>query len=80
MTEYDLTVDFMDMTDDRHLWTRIEDARPGFAPTVGSYITIGCEDADPAVAQVLTIDPDDNIELDVLPGGIGAHLELLTSA
>jgi hypothetical protein len=80
MTDYDLTVDFMDMTDDRHLWTRIEDARPGFSPIVDSYVVVGCDDADPAVARVLAIDPNGNIELDVLPGGVEAHHSLLTSA
>ncbi len=29
MTTYELAVDFMDMTNDRRLWTRLEDARAG---------------------------------------------------
>jgi len=28
MSDYDLTVDFMDMTDDGRLWTLLDDARP----------------------------------------------------
>ena len=80
MTGYDLAVDFMDMTDDRHLWTRVEDVRPGVVLSVGRYVTVGCEDADSAVAKILTVDPNGNIELDVLPGGVEAHRELLTSA
>ena len=32
MDDHDLAVDFMDMTSDRRLWTRLQDARPGFVP------------------------------------------------
>ena len=51
MAEYDVAVDFMDMTNDRHLWALLEDARPGFVPIAGRYVVVGCEDADPAVAN-----------------------------
>lgn len=80
MIEYDLTADFMDMTDDCHLWTRIEDARPGFSPIVHSYVVFGCDGADPAVACVLADDSNGDIELDVLPGAVEAHYSLLTPA
>jgi len=33
----DLAVDFMDMTNDRHLITRVVEARQGFEPVVGAY-------------------------------------------
>jgi hypothetical protein len=49
-TELDLEVDFMDMTASRVLWARVEDARPGFVVTADRYVTVGCEDAEPAVA------------------------------
>lgn len=30
--DYDVAVDFMDMKNDRRLWTRLQGARPGFVP------------------------------------------------
>ncbi len=78
--EYDLAVDFMDMTDNRRLWTRSSDARRGFKPVVGGYVVVGDEDADPKVARILAVDADGNIELEVLRGSVESHLGLLTSA
>ena len=80
MTDYDLAVDFMDMTDDRHLWTHLEDARHGFVPIAGRYVVIGCEDAIPAVAKILSVDHEGHIELEVLPGDVESHKDLLTPA
>lgn len=77
MTEYDVAVDFMDMTDGRRLWTRREDVRPGLTLRVGDYVTVGDEDADPAVARVVRVESDDMIELDVLPGGVEEHRDRL---
>ncbi len=69
----------MDMTTGRRLWTRVEDARPGFVPVAGQYVTVGCEDADTAVARVLSVNADGDIELEVLPGDVGSHRDLLAS-
>lgn len=77
MTNYDLAVDFMDMTGTRRLWTRHEDARPGFTPSIGAHVVVGCEDADPAVARIVTIDDGGNIELEVLAGSVESHQDLL---
>lgn len=77
---YDLAVDFMDMTDARRLWTRRSDARPGFEPNVGGYAIVGDDDADPRVARIIDIDPDGNIELELLDGTVEAHLDLVTPA
>ena len=75
--EPDLEVDFMDMRDGGRLWARVEDARPGFVPVAGRYLTVGCEDAEPAVARVLSVNADGDIELEVLPGDVGSHRDLL---
>lgn len=77
MTDYDLDVDFMDMTNDRRLWTRLEDARPGFVPIAGRHVIIGCEDANPAVARILSVNAEGHIELEVLPGSVDSHRDLL---
>lgn len=73
----DLLVDFMDMTDDRHLLSRLVDARSGYEPVVGSYAVVGDDGADPKVARVLSVDGDGIIDLEVLPGPVEAHRELL---
>jgi hypothetical protein len=79
-TEYDVAVDFMDMTDDRHLWARRSDSRNGLRAEVGSYVIVGDEDADPRVARIVEVDPDGNIELEVLPGSVEANRGLVTRA
>ena len=33
--DYEIAVDFMDMTNDRHLWARAVDARPDLELSVG---------------------------------------------
>jgi hypothetical protein len=65
--QYDVAVDFMEMTDDRRVWARRIHVRPGVTTDVGSYLVVGDEDADPRVARVVAIDPDRNLELEVLP-------------
>ncbi len=80
MTAVDLCVDFMAMRNDGRLWTRMKDARPGFVPIAGSYVVVGCEDADPAVAQIVFVDIERGIQLQVLDGGVEEHRHLLTDA
>ena len=77
---HDLAVDFMDMTNDRHLLTRVVDARPGYEPSIGTYAVVGDEGAEPRVARILSIDDDGIIELEVLRGSVEAHRDLLTPA
>ncbi len=76
----DLAVDFMDMTDDRRLLSRLVDARPGYNPVEGAYAVVGDEGAEPRVARILSIDDRGIIELEVLPGPVDAHRDLITSA
>ena len=77
MSDYDLAVDFMDMTNDRRLWTRLQDARPGFVPIAGRHVIVGCDDADPAVARILSVNAEGHIELEVLRGTVDSHRDLL---
>ena len=74
---YDVAIDYMDMTDDRHLWVRPADVRRGLKPTVGSHVVVGQEDADPSVARVVAIDDDGFVELEILKGPVAAHRDLL---
>ncbi len=78
-SDYDLWVDFMRMRDDGRLLTRLRNAKPGFVPIAGSYVTVGCEDAEPAVARILSVDAEGTIEVEVLPGSVEEHRDLLTS-
>jgi len=61
MTNYDLWVDFMRMQDDGRLRTRLRHARPGFVPIAGTYVIVGSEDADAAVAKILSVDAEGGI-------------------
>jgi hypothetical protein len=79
MRDYDLWVDFMRMRDDGRLRTRLRHARDGFVPIVGSYVVVGSEDAEPAVARIVTADAEGVIEVHVLPGRVEDHITLLTS-
>jgi hypothetical protein len=77
---YDIAVDFMDMTNDRRLWARAVDARPGVELSVGRHVVVGDEDADPKVARIVAMDADGNVELEVLPGSVESHANRLTRA
>jgi hypothetical protein len=76
----DIAVDFMDMTNDGRLWTRLKDVRAGFVPIAGQYAVVGCDDADPAVAQIISVDIERGIRLQVLDGRVEEHRHLLTTA
>jgi hypothetical protein len=78
--DYDLWVDFQRMKDDGHLLARARNARPGLTIIAGRYLVVGCEDARPAVARVLTVTADGSLELQVLPGPVDLHRDLLPSS
>jgi len=77
---YDIAVDFMDMTDDRRMWVRPADVRREIDLAVGRHLVVGDDDADPKVARIVAIDGDGNLELEVLPGTVESHLDLLAQA
>jgi hypothetical protein len=79
-TKYDIAVDFMDMTNDGRLWTRLVDVSDGFVPVAGQYAIVGCEDAEPAVARIISVDSERGITLQVLDGSVEEHRHLLPSA
>ncbi len=77
---YDLAVDFMDMSDDRRLWTRSVDAVSDVKLIPGHHVIVGDDDADARVAKILSTDADGNIELEILQGSVESHHDLLTTA
>ena len=78
--DYEIAVDFMDMTNDRHLWARAVDARPDLELSVGRHVIVGDEDADLKVARIIAVDAEGNLELEVLPGTVESHSDLLAPA
>lgn len=77
MTEWDLWVDFHRVDADGLTHAHTADLSAGVEPQTGDYIVVGDEDADPAVAQVVSVDPDGVILVRVLPGHADFHRELL---
>ena len=80
MSDHDITIDYMDMLDDGRVWALLSDAPDGFVPIVGTYVVVGCEDARPSVAQILSVNIQGHIELRVLAGSVESHRELLAPA
>ena len=78
--DFDIAVDFMDMTNDGRLWVRGTDARPGVEFVVGRHVVVGDDDADPKVSRIVSVDADGNVELEVLPGSVESHADLLAPA
>ena len=61
------------MQDDGRLLARTRNARAGLTVTAGMHLLVGCEDAEPAVAQVVSVAANGSIELRVLPGAATDH-------
>ena len=78
MGDYDLWVDFTRMLNDGRVRTNLRHARPGFVPVAGQHAIVGCEDADPAVAMILSVNGAAAIEVQVLPGTVEDNRGLLT--
>jgi len=78
---YEIALDFMGMTNDRHRWSQTVDARSGAALSMGRHVEVGDEDADSKVARLVAVDAaDGNVELEVLPGSVESHSDLLAPA
>ncbi len=70
----------MDMTNNRRLWIRSADARPGVEPSAGCRVIVGDDDADSKVARIVAVNSDGDIELEILRGSVESHADLLTPA
>lgn len=75
--DYEIAVDFMDMSSDRRMWVRAVDARSDLDVSVGRHVIVGDDDADSKVARIIAVDADGNLELEVLPGSVESHADLL---
>lgn len=79
MSSWDLWVDFHRVDADGLTHAHIADLSAGVEPRTGDYLVVGDEDADPAVAQVVSVSAEGVILLRVLPGHADLHRELLGS-
>ena len=73
--DYEIAVDFMDMTNDRHLWARAGDARPDLELFVGRHVVVGDEDADLKVARVIAECRPEWVFLENVAGHVTLGLE-----
>ena len=77
MTMWQLWVDFHRVDRDGLTHAHVDDLAEGVTPSPGAYLIVGDDDADPAVAEVVSIESDGVILLRVLPGHADVHRSLL---
>ncbi|MHB1444900.1 MAG: hypothetical protein ACYCTI_05065 [Acidimicrobiales bacterium] len=75
--EWDLWVDYHRTDGDRLTHANRRHMRPGVDLIVGSYLVVGNEEADPAVAEVVSVDAKGVVLVRVLPGPAEDHLHLV---
>ncbi len=79
MSSWDLWVDFHRVDADGLTHAHVADLRAGLEARPGEYLLVGDDDADPAVAQVVSVSADGVILLRVVPGHADLHRELLAN-
>ena len=73
---WDLWVDYHRTDGDRLTHANVRDVESGIVLRVGDYVVVGNEEADPAVAEVVSIDARGIVLVRVLPGPAEEHLHL----
>ena len=76
---WDLWVDYLRTDGEGLTHTSVRNVSPGVILRVGEYVVVGNEDADPAVAQIVSVDDDGVVLVAVLPGPVEDHRALLGS-
>lgn len=79
-TEYEIAVDYTDMTNDRRFWVLAADVRAGLELSVGRHVVVGDEDADSKVARIVAVDADGNVQVEILPGSVESNSDPLAPA
>jgi hypothetical protein len=74
---WDLWVDYLRTDGDGLTHTSTRNAGPGVVLRVGDHVVVGNEDADLAVARVVSVGDDGVVLVAVLPGPVEAHRSLL---
>jgi hypothetical protein len=75
--DWDLWVDYHRTDDDGLTHTHRRHLRPGVDLIVGSHLLVGNEEAEPAVAEVVSVDAKGIVLVRVLPGPAEKHLHLV---
>jgi hypothetical protein len=74
---WDLWIDFQAEDADGMTPALVEHARPGTTLEAGTYVLVGSDDSELAVARVVSVEPDGLVYTRVLPGAASEHLHLL---
>lgn len=74
---WDLWIDYHRRDADGLTHAHIDDAGPGTELKPGAFVVVGNEEAEPAVAEVVTIGPNGLVLVRVLPGPVQDHARLL---
>jgi hypothetical protein len=75
---WDLWIDYHRRDVDGFTHASSKDLAAGVGVTVGTTLTVGNEDADPAVAEVVSIDDEGVMLVRVLPGSLESNRHRLT--
>ena len=79
LVEWELWLDYHRRDGDGLTHGNVRNAAPGVVLTPGQCVVVGNEDADPAVAEVVSIDDRGVVLVRVLPGSVADHRERLSS-
>ena len=74
---WDLWIDYHRRDCDGLTHANVKDASHGFRLVRDRYVVVGNEEADPAVAQIVSIDDRGIVLVRVLPGAAEDHRHLL---
>lgn len=75
--QWDLWVDYHRTDGDGLTHTRADDLERPLDLRAGMHLVVGNEEADPAVAEVVAVEPDGVVLVRVLPGPVDDHVALL---
>jgi hypothetical protein len=73
---WDLWVDYHRRDGDGLTHSHLEDVESDIEIVPGAYVVVGNEEADPAVAEVVSVESDGVVLVRVLPGPAEEHLHL----
>jgi hypothetical protein len=77
---WDMWIDFQAQDADGLTPALVEHARPGVTVDPGTYLLVGSDDSELAVARIVSVEPDGLVSVRVLPGPASEHLHLLGSS
>lgn len=76
--KWDLWVDYMTTDEQGLTHTNVEACEPGVVLRPGTFLVVGDEDADLAVAEVVTVREEGTVLVRVLPGPLEEFIHLVS--